>query len=158
VTVLHFTALGAPVPAGSKRAVPVRRGGMLTRRINVIDVNHDRLMPWRDTIQAGALVAMHSEGTYELLTGPLVLIVEFHFRRPKGHYGTGRNAEQLRKSAPRWPAVQPDVTKLLRAVEDALNGILWRDDSQVVEQYALKAYSVPERAEVCVKTIGPEDW
>ena len=47
----------------------------------------------------------------------------------------------LKPSAPKHPIVKPDTTKLMRALEDALTGICWRDDTQVVIQTAHKAYA-----------------
>lgn len=83
-----------------------------------------------------------------LLDGPLELLVVFTVPRPKGHYG----ARGLRPSAPEYPAVRPDVTKLLRAVEDACTGIVWRDDAQIIEQHATKRYGEPASAWVRVAT------
>jgi Holliday junction resolvase RusA-like endonuclease len=77
----------------------------------------------------------------------------FVLARPRSHYGTGRNADRLRATAPAWPCSRPDATKLLRAVEDALTGVVWRDDGQVVVQTARKVYGWPERAEVCVALL-----
>jgi Holliday junction resolvase RusA-like endonuclease len=80
--------------------------------------------------------------------GPLGLAATFTLRRPKGHFGTGRNARKLKPSAACWPVVKPDATKLLRAIEDALTGVVWTDDAQVVEQLATKRYGEPEGAHV----------
>jgi Holliday junction resolvase RusA-like endonuclease len=41
------------------------------------------------------------------------------------------------------PTVAPDLDKLSRAVLDALTGILYRDDSQVIELRASKTYDTP---------------
>lgn len=72
-----------------------------------------------------------------VLTGPLQLDVTFAIARPKGHYGK----RGLLPSAPLFVTVRPDVTKLLRGLEDALTGVLWRDDAQVVKQHACKVYT-----------------
>jgi Holliday junction resolvase RusA-like endonuclease len=56
----------------------------------------------------------------------------FVLERPKTDWGTGRNAGRLKPRAPAWPLKRPDSTKLVRAVEDALTGILWSDDSVIV--------------------------
>jgi Holliday junction resolvase RusA-like endonuclease len=85
-----------------------------------------------------------------LLEGPLGLAVVFNITRPKGHFGTGRNAGALKDSAPYWPTVKPDATKLLRGLEDALTGVVWRDDAQVVEQAVTKRYAEREGARVVV--------
>jgi Holliday junction resolvase RusA-like endonuclease len=84
-----------------------------------------------------------------LLDGPLALAVTFHVPRPKGHYGK----RGLRPTAQVYPTTRPDVTKLLRAVEDACTGVVWRDDAQVVRQVAAKVYGEPARAEVEVVVI-----
>jgi Holliday junction resolvase RusA-like endonuclease len=70
--------------------------------------------------------------------------------RPKAHYGSGRNADKLKDSAPAFPLGKPDVDKLSRGVMDALTGIIFRDDSCVVTKRASKRYGRPGVAiEVC---------
>lgn len=64
---------------------------------------------------------------------PIALQVCFFFRRPEGHYGTGANAVHLKKSAPHFKTTKPDVSKLIRCLEDALTGKLWVDDKQVCD-------------------------
>lgn len=68
------------------------------------------------------------------------LELRFFSERPKNHYGTGRNTGRLKSSAPPYKITNPDLTKLTRAVEDALTGIIWKDDSQVVQQETMKRY------------------
>jgi Holliday junction resolvase RusA-like endonuclease len=38
---------------------------------------------------------------------------------------------------------RPDATKLWRPTEDALTGIVWRDDSQIIRQLVRKRYCGP---------------
>lgn len=40
-----------------------------------------------------------------------------------------------------FPSVRPDLDNYQKAVFDALNGIAWRDDSQIVALFAKKFYS-----------------
>jgi Holliday junction resolvase RusA-like endonuclease len=65
-----------------------------------------------------------------------------YFARPKGHYGTGRNAGELRPSAPAWKATYPDLDKIARAALDALTiaGVL-ADDVLVAALKASKHYA-----------------
>ena len=135
------TVFGKPQPAGSKRAFVNPR----TKRAVVVD-DAKGSRPWKQEVAGAALDACGGEPV--LLDGALILTVRFHLTRPKGHYRTGRNVHLLRDSAPGYPAVKPDATKLLRAVEDALTGIVWRDDAQVVYQVASKHYGAPERCEI----------
>jgi crossover junction endodeoxyribonuclease RusA len=134
---LSFTVYGEAQPAGSKTA-GVSKGGKVFVRDSA-----KRGQPWRRQVAQVAGDAMNGGG---LLDGALELSVIFTVPRPKGHYG----ARGLRPSAPEHPTKRPDITKLLRAVEDACTGIVWRDDSQVVAQHAYKEYGEPARADVRV--------
>lgn len=76
------------------------------------------------------------------VTGPVAVELTFRLARPAGHHGTGRNAGQLRPSAPAWPACMPDLDKLARLVLDALViAAVLGDDGQVVALRAVKHYA-----------------
>ena len=68
----------------------------------------------------------------EPLTGAVVVDVVFTFARPKSHYGTGRNADVVKESAPDKHIQAPDSDKLSRLTLDGLEmaGVV-RNDSQV---------------------------
>lgn len=155
VVSLHFSVLGLPTPQGSKRVV----------RGRLIDANASTLKPYRALVASEGAAALARRlsapdcstgvtGAKELLCeGDLTfgtpaptreavaVALRFGLPRPKGHWGTGRNADRLKPSAPAWPATKPDVDKLERAVLDALTGVLWADDSQVVMLSADKVYA-----------------
>lgn len=134
---LSFTVYGVAAPAGSKTAGVSKSGKVFVRD----DAKKGK--PWRQNVAQAAGEAMNGTG---LLDGALELRLTFYVPRPKSHYG----ANGLRPSSPLYPTKRPDVTKLIRAVEDALTGIVWRDDAQVVRQHATKLYGEPARAEVKV--------
>lgn len=144
-TVVNFTVLGKPQPGGSKRAVPVP-GGM----VRVIDANK-RVKPWRDSVAHAAQEAM---GEREPLTGPLGLGLTFYVQRPVSHYT--KVSQRISRGAPRRPITRPDLTKFIRAVEDAMTSIVWRDDSQVVTQVCRKFYGSPERVEIVIQQVVSE--
>lgn len=158
---LSFTVLGKPQPAGSKRAFAIRKGGVPTGQIAVTDANA-KSKPWQQQVKLAAREAVASSpaalqwtSTGPVLEGPLSFSMTFYTSRPKSHYGTGKNAGRLKDSAPALPTSKPDVTKLVRGVEDALTGVVWRDDSQVTDQSACKRYGDPERVEVVVRFCPP---
>jgi Holliday junction resolvase RusA-like endonuclease len=92
-----------------------------------------------------------------LFEGPLILTISIYRSRPKGHYGTGRNEGCLRMSAPFYPTTQPDTTKLVRGIEDAMTGVVYRDDAQIVHQKARKSYTTGSAyVEVAVEEL-PDD-
>lgn len=137
---LVLEVIGLAQPAGSKRAVTWRskdgRSGT-----NVIDAN-PKAKPWQNTVAQTAA----SVWTGPLLDEPLILYVTFQIPRPAGHFGK----RGLRPGAPEFPAVRPDLLKLTRAVEDALTGVLWRDDALIVYEMLTKRYGEPAKLTVCV--------
>jgi Holliday junction resolvase RusA-like endonuclease len=140
-----FTVLGEPQPQGSKTTVQ-QKG----RRPRVIDDNPDT-KPWRATVAAVALEAMAKRPPLE---GPLELHAVFVFGRPASHWGTGRNAGVLKASAPAYCSSRPDVDKLLRAIGDALTGIVYRDDARIAIVRAEKHYGDgPAFAHIVVSEI-----
>lgn len=146
---LRFVVLGKPQPAGSKRAFAVRRAGVPTGQIAVSDAN-PKAYGWKQDVAA---VAMQEMIGRPLLLGPVQLSLTFFVARPKGHYGSGRNAAVLKPGAPVFPIVKPDSLKLARGTEDACTGTVWRDDSQVVDLVVRKRYGLPERCEVMVRPL-----
>ena len=142
MTVLSFTVHGMPAPQGSKRVVSA--GGKAGGRAVLVE-SSARVRPWREAVKEAAVKAIderRADGDWVLSNAPVGLEVHFRFPRPKGHYGTGRNAGKLRASAPLRPAIAPDLSKLIRSTEDALTEAgVWRDDALVVSVVAGKFYS-----------------
>lgn len=118
---------GQPAAQGSKRYVGHRRGADGRERAVLIEQSK-RVKPWRRQVTDAAALVRPAE----LMDGPLVADMVFTFARPKSHYRTGKNAGLLKATAPTAPAVAPDLSKLARSTEDALTGVIWRDDSRVV--------------------------
>lgn len=137
-----FFVPGIAAPGGSKKQVIRGR-----RRYLVDDAKRNR--PWRRD------VAWTARAHYDAdpMVGPLGLDVVFVLPRPGGHF---TRTGGLRASAPAHPIVRPDATKLLRALEDACTGIVWRDDAQIVEQHVQKIYGAEAGARVRVWRV-PED-
>jgi crossover junction endodeoxyribonuclease RusA len=144
---VEFTVLGEPIPQGSKTVIQ-QRG----RRPRMIEDN-PLTGPWRQAVAAAALDAMNGR---ELLTGPLRLRALFVFPRPAGHFGTGRNEGRLKASAPLYVRKRPDVDKLLRAVGDALAGVVFRDDAQLVIVQAEKHFGDPPCAHLVLEELDQE--
>jgi len=130
--ILDIFIAGNAKPAGSKRAFAHAKTG----RIIVAD-------DCKTTKQWQNLIRYHVQWNFTdpPLTVPIRLNVAFIRRRPRSHYGTGRNADKVKRSAPAFPITRPDRGKLLRAVEDALTGIVYRDDAQVVDGYVVKTWA-----------------
>ena len=142
-----ITVYGVPAPQGSKSGFAVKKGGSFTGAVAMKESSAKKLKPWRQAVLAAGLAAMTDpwlDGECRTpLDGPLEARVVFTFGRPRSHYRTGRNAHLIRDSAPARPAVYPDASKALRAVEDSLvdAGVI-RDDCRIVEYSRLaKVYA-----------------
>lgn len=130
-----FVVYGVPQPAGSKRAFPIRRkNGQLG--VSVTDAN-PRSAQWKAAV---ALAAKEAWGRREPSARPMLVMMRFFQTRPASHFGTGKNADKLKESAPRFPCGKPDALKLARGTEDALTGIVYRDDAQTVQLVVEKHY------------------
>jgi len=124
--------------AGSKNAFAVRKkdankNWYYTGRTIVTDSSGKKGVEWRRLVKAVA------KGKFpRKIDGPVMLSITFWMHRPKSHYRTGKFSRELKESAPIFHLQKPDTTKLLRALEDALTGIAWSDDSQVCDQGAVR--------------------
>lgn len=80
------------------------------------------------------------------LEGPVEVHFVFRFPRPQSHY---RRAG-LRHGLPVAPGKKPDWDKVARSTGDALAGICYGDDAQVVEARVSKRWGDPGVSiEVC---------
>ena len=150
---ITFFVPGIPKTAGSKRGIPIYRGKkghkQFTSKVVVVE-DCKKSADWRGDVIKFATEAIKGIGAP--ITGPVSLEVCFCFTRPKSHYGTGRNKKTIKPSAPTCHTKKPDITKLLRAVEDALTGIVCGDDSQIIRQLATKDYASVNGADIEIET------
>lgn len=125
---------GSPVPGGS----PVNAAAQKDFGKNVVDA------------AVAALAAAGYAGRIMFTRVPIRLTAVWYYKRPGGHFiDKGPNAGQLKPTAPRYPIVAPDTSKVLRAFEDWLNALVWRDDAEVVETLMRKEYATIPGREGC---------
>lgn len=124
---IEFHVLGEPSPEGSTRAFYIPK---LNKTVTTHQ-NQSALDAWRNRVATEAQnVLLEREWLSDNASSYSVAVL-FVLPRPP--------------SVPRhrriMPTVKPDIDKLLRAINDALTGILWPDDCQVVSAYARKEYA-----------------
>lgn len=136
---MKLTVIGLPVPQGSKSAHPFRRkDGSLGVAVHE-GGKAAKLKDWRASIASAAQLWIEQNGMPTPLNGPLALEVIFELPRPK--------------SAPKrvlYPSTKPDLSKLIRAVEDALTGIAYVDDARIVKLLVGKVFA---SGPPCVKIL-----
>jgi len=135
---ITFTVVGRPAAQGSKRH--------LGNGVMVESSRHVR--PWRTDVKMAAMGATPLHWDRD---APFSLTITFLFVRPKGHHG----AKGLKPSAPAAPSGRVgDLDKLLRSTLDAMTGVVFADDCQVVTLFAAKRYAMPgEQAGAVISAI-----
>lgn len=89
----------------------------------------------------------------EPITDPIYIQIWYGLPRPVSHYGTGKNAGKLKPSAPKYPARKPDIDNFEKFIFDCLNGIIYKDDSQICSCRHDKRYSENPRTEIEVRRL-----
>ena len=105
---------------------PASQGSHSVIHGRIVQVNSAKHQRWRNAVAFAALDLV-TDG-WELLDEPLELSVIFYLPRPK-------------TATREFPAVMPDVDKLLRAVFDSLSGVIYVDDSRIIRATAQKLYA-----------------
>lgn len=125
---IAFTVEGKPIQQGSMRAFNNR----------IVHNKTKELMAWRALVGQAALVAGCTP-----IEGAITISMEFRYLRPK----SVSRAE---------PTVPPDLDKQIRSILDALTGVAYVDDSQVVRIQASKRYDQTAGVDIVV-TGGFDD-
>jgi crossover junction endodeoxyribonuclease RusA len=129
--VIRFSVLGEPKPQGSKRAFVSPQGRAVMK-----EQAGSGLRTWRERMHVAAAEHAPDGGPW---TGPVAVAITFRLPTP-----------QAVKT--RWPIPKNkgDLDKLVRSALDALTGVLFADDSQVVHLTACKVFDATPGADVIV--------
>ena len=124
---IFFTVPGEPCGKGRARAT-IRAG-------------HATMYTPAKTVNYEALVKMCAlqQRKGELIKGPVALHITAVFGIPKSwskkklaQFAAGETVDYVTK--------KPDIDNIQKIIADALNGVVWVDDSQVVDSYSAKRY------------------
>lgn len=117
---IYFSVAGEPEGKGRPRATTVNgRARMYTPA---------KTKSYEDRIKLEAAVAMQGQS---LMSGPVRVEVDMCFKVP-GSWSNMKKHDAVELSRIR-PTKKPDVDNVLKAVCDAMNGVVYEDDAQVVE-------------------------
>ena len=79
------------------------------------------------------------------IEGAVGVLMEFHMPIPKSY---SKKKKQLIETGKIFHTKKPDIDNLEKFILDCMNGIVFKDDSQIVQTYARKQYSSNPRTEV----------
>jgi Holliday junction resolvase RusA-like endonuclease len=127
---IFFTVPGNPKPQG--RPVFARHG----KFVQTYDPATSR--DFKSKVAFFARIAMQKEGL-SLFTEAVVVRADFYFVRPKRLLKKKIQADAILHDK------KGDLDNLLKAIFDAMNGIVWKDDGQVCVVGARKFYCEKDR-------------
>ena len=86
----------------------------------------------------------------EISKGPIKLDLVLFFEVPQSWPAWKREAALSKHIA---HTTKPDADNVVKAIKDALNGIVWQDDAQVVEVSVIKLYSDTPGAQIDITEL-----
>ena len=131
MTQFSFTIPGIPHPQGRPRFA--RRG----RFVHTYEAAKDTA--WKNLVKAYARAKWKRQPP---IIVPVTMTVTFFMPIPQSVKYAHEGMPHIKR---------PDVSNLLKGVEDALNGFVWKDDSQICNVRAMKVYSTRPRTEVTIE-------
>ena len=93
-----------------------------------------------ETLFAIAAKSAMNKENLKIIETPCDLFVRFYLPIP---VSTSKKKTELMRTGEIRHAKKPDLDNLLKQICDAMNGIVWKDDSQVVRIVASKHYGEP---------------
>jgi Holliday junction resolvase RusA-like endonuclease len=141
---IAFIVLGRPQPQGSMKGfvLPGKDGG---KPRAILTSANTKMKPYRQQVGWAALDARAKAGHNGLFAEKQIAVsveVKFYLEKPPS---ISKKRVHL--------SVKPDIDKLCRSTIDAMTGIMFADDSQIVQLQASKYYGVPERVEIVVTNL-----
>lgn len=138
ISKIGFHVPGLPQTKGSARAFHNRTTG----RAYVTNDN-PKNKSWERVVR-GVAASYIREGLP--WSEPVGLRLTFWLKKPQAHPKTRYS----------WHTKKPDLSKMIRSVEDALTGIMYDDDRQVIHIDAWKFYSDKPGVDIVVEKINKQ--
>ena len=142
---VQLAIVGQPTPKARGRAV------LKKTAIRIYNASQAKERKFSGVVKGlmGGLLTTHKTYFHDKF---LEVCIVFAYPRPLCHYHGGRRAEEaLKANVPRFPR-HGDLDNLSKFVLDALNGVLFDDDSQVVFLHTKKLW-VPDHQSVGSTTV-----
>lgn len=141
---VSFTIPGEAVPKARLRVF--KRNGKATAITPEKTVNYENLVKWT------AHQAMQKAGV-DMFHGPLQASIYISLPIPTSW---SRKRQELAIAGRIAPTNKPDIDNLVKALFDGMNGIVFRDDSQIVFAIVRKLYSITPNTRVQITSTMQE--
>jgi len=134
--IIQFTVDGDPIPKGRPRFA--RRGHFVQTYTDAKTIDYETHV---------AMKARQAIGATEPLKGALTVFLYLRYTIPAS-YSKKRKEACLR--GVEYPK-KVDIDNVYKSITDAMNGIVYMDDSQIVEAHITKVYAETAGANVMVQ-------
>ena len=140
--VIKITVPGKPIAKARPRFAirKTRSGKQYSHAYNCQETEEGKFM----------LLVKNQLSGHELIEGAVTLFAIFHMPIPKS---TSKRLSQLMREGKTKHIKKPDSDNLIKFVKDCMNGIVWKDDSQVFDVHAIKQYSDQPRTEIYINEV-----
>ena len=135
---LNFVIPGSPIGQG--------RPKFSTINGHAVAYDPEKSRNYKAYVKMLAVQAMKDNG-FNMIEGPCAVLINAFFLLPKSK--SKRFREAALKGTER-PTKKPDADNIVKAIQDALNGLAYKDDACIVELACHKYYSDNPRVEVFV--------
>jgi Holliday junction resolvase RusA-like endonuclease len=135
--IVTFNVEGNPV--GKQRARYAKRGNFVQA------YTPEKTRSYEALIKDAARQAM---GSSSPLDTPVSLYLYIRVQIPAS--ATKKRLQAI-ASGDEKPTKKPDASNILKSVEDGMNGVVYKDDSQIVNIHVTKVYSSQAGVDICVK-------
>lgn len=123
-----FEVPGEPVGKGRARSGRTKQG-------RVVHFTPDKTVKYESTV---ALFAAQAMGGRPLMLGPLGMEVVMYLSIPASW---SKKKAEAAEAGMVLPTRKPDTSNVTKAVEDALNGVVYKDDVQIVWSRVYKEFA-----------------
>ena len=130
-------------PVGKQRARYARRGNF------VQTYTPDKTRNYEALLKEAAIEAM---GSSEPLETPVSLYLYIRVPIPKSF---SKKKVQDCLNGSEQPMKKPDSSNVLKSVEDAMNGVVYMDDCQIINHHMTRVYSTLAGVDICIKEYLP---
>ena len=133
---LKFEIPGSPIGQ--------RRPKFSTINGHAVAYDPEKSRNYKAYVKMLAVQAMKDNG-FNMIEGPCAVIINAFFEVPKSKSKKFREAAL---SGLEYPTKKPDLSNIIKGIEDALNGLAYKDDALIVRLGVTKLYSEVPRVEV----------
>lgn len=139
---VSFTVPGVAVPKGRPKFA--RRGNF------TVAYTPEKTVSFENLVKSRADDAMNGQ---EMTLCPVQAIVNIYLPIPTSW---PKKFKEMTLAGLVAPTKKPDMDNIVKALFDAMNGIVFKDDSQVVFAMIRKIYSPTPHTEVTIEATGQE--